>query len=208
VSPRESAGPAARIFRKLYELVAELHARNTHARAENSLRLLVFTARHSTAETFSKESTLEKNSMDRSMSETVMPTASTDLTICARAGAEQKPNTSSNKVRTLTLPSPWQGEGKFIPPSPPRGDGRGKKLLLNLNNADLFMLDVSRVYSRPAFVGTGEHAHEHEARLFLQPFAFYTIRLIRCSPTRRAFAMMVGAGFTAPLEQKKLPSTT
>ena len=61
----------------------------------------------------------------------------------------------------------------------------------------------------PCIVGTDAHAyeHEHEARLLLEPFAFYAIRLIRCSPTRRAFAMIVSAGFTAPLEQKKLPST-
>ena len=30
----------------------------------------------------------------------------------------------------------------------------------------------------------------------------------KCSPTRSALAMIVNAGFTAPLETKKLPSTT
>ena len=33
-------------------------------------------------------------------------------------------------------------------------------------------------------------------------------RWARCSPTRKAFAMIVSAGFTAELEGKKLPSTT
>jgi hypothetical protein len=92
--------------------------------------------------------------------------ASTDLTMGwrANAGAEQKPSVNSNKIRTLTLLSPWQGEGKFIPP---RGDGTGKKLLFNLNNADLFMLDVLEYVFMPCIVGTEEYAHEHEARLLL-----------------------------------------
>src|SRR5688572_15268378 len=33
-------------------------------------------------------------------------------------------------------------------------------------------------------------------------------RSSKWSPTRRAFAMIVSVGFTAPLEMKKLPSTT
>ena len=34
------------------------------------------------------------------------------------------------------------------------------------------------------------------------------MRWARCSPTRKAFAMIVSAGFTAELDGKKLPSTT
>ena len=36
----------------------------------------------------------------------------------------------------------------------------------------------------------------------------YAMRLSMCSPTRRALAMAVSAGFTAPMLGKKLVSTT
>src|SRR5262249_56821783 len=48
---------------------------------------------------------------------------------------------------------------------------------------------------------------------FLLTFAFclhpsYFILCIKCSPTGSALAIIVSAGFAAPLEQKMLPSTT
>src|SRR5437870_5312587 len=53
------------------------------------------------SESFSNDSTLEKNSTERSMSETVIPTASTDLTICAKAVFHAPASTFTN-TNTLT----------------------------------------------------------------------------------------------------------
>src|SRR6266850_442418 len=56
----------------------------------------------STSLTFSKLSTLEKNSTERSISETVMPTASTDFTICAAAELD---TATSTATKTSTRPN-------------------------------------------------------------------------------------------------------
>ena len=43
--------------------------------------------------------------------------------------------------------------------------------------------------------------------LLVYAFGGHPMRSSRCSPTRRAFAMIVKVGFTAPIETKKLEST-
>jgi len=113
-------------------------------------------------------SPFEKNSTDRSISATVIPTASTDLTIWAMAEDDQRSKANASERKTLTLTLSLKGRGKT-----PWTSCRDSLL-------------------RPNFI--------------LSPF--YFILSIRCSPTRSALAMIVSAGFTAPLEQKMLPSTT
>src|SRR5207237_4762465 len=96
----------------------------------------------STSETFSNDKILEKNSTDWSMSETVMPTASTDLTIDwpARVDETHKRNVGKNQIRTRTLTFSLTGRGKNFP-SPPRGEG--EEPLLNAIRVATFILWLS-----------------------------------------------------------------
>src|SRR6266513_2510510 len=52
---------------------------------------------------FSKLRTLEKNSTDRSMSETVMPTVSTDFTICTAAVLDTATSTPTNTSTSIFI---------------------------------------------------------------------------------------------------------
>jgi hypothetical protein len=109
------------------------------------------------------------------MSDTVIPIASTDLTIGCRAktGVDQKGNANSNEIRTHTLslagrgtdflsPLRREGEGKSISPSPLRAEGRGEELRFVVNDANLFIVCVLDACINRLYCRVYEHAHDHE----------------------------------------------
>jgi hypothetical protein len=118
------------------------------------LKPLVFAAGHLQVRNFSKAGTLEKNSTDRSMSETVNPTASTDFTSCADISEEQRTRVKKRQKRTLTLTLSLKSRGKYFVvdlcdgnsqrrgenfPSPPRGEGEGEELIRSEDCTVLFI---------------------------------------------------------------------
>ena len=103
--------PRGAVLRELDLFVPEAHADDSHACAEDALQAVCSCPATSISDTSSKVSTSLKNATERSMSDTVIPTASTECAIASDAargvadGNDQATNAATtSRVRTSAHP--------------------------------------------------------------------------------------------------------